>query len=427
MVSRCAIAAAIMVMIISGCQGEGPVGDGTTDEVTDSSTASEGSTEATSEESGASSTSSDALTDSSTSSDTDSTTTDIETDTDSTTTDTATDTSSTDTETVTGSTTDTGTDTDATTDLTATDTEPDTDATTDPPPVCGDGVVEGDEACDDGNADNTDACLDTCVPASCGDGLVFADEEECDNGGDDMDGCLSTCVIPRSCDQILGELAKATDGVYVIDPDGDGDGSPFAAYCDMTEDGGGWTLVAKVHRWHGGDSFDEPLGWFATERDVVTLTNTTSYEDRPEALASHGQARLAPIMSEVTQARFTIVAEDDIGQAATWFKAVDAGVWSWFTAVDHPATQVCTDVEMTMDCSLGKIRSTGTTFLEGMLLNHHGYQTINNGCPIHMRHNEDQGASFTAVCSCTLDYNNNAWHDDAPDGHWGNGLEIWFR
>jgi hypothetical protein len=99
--------------------------------------------------------------------------------------------------------------------------------------LCGIACTGGTSLCDG-------ACVDYQKdPLHCGGcSTTCASSEACVGGG---------CVPhPVSCAAILAASLGAPSGVYTLDPDGAGPQAPFQAVCEMTTDGGGWTLVASL-------------------------------------------------------------------------------------------------------------------------------------------------------------------------------------
>ena len=77
------------------------------------------------------------------------------------------------------------------------------------------------------------------------------DDNDPNNAGG-TNGTAASCAA-QSCNDVLTQNSSAASGVYYIDPDGLG---VNAVYCDMTDDGGGWTLVF-INNVDGGMSMQD--------------------------------------------------------------------------------------------------------------------------------------------------------------------------
>lgn len=122
--------------------------------------------------------------------------------------------------------------------------------------ICGSSVQDscGNDCGVTGNALDPSACTlpedtpcgqpitDTCGNSCGGNGVSCPGNESCHEGA-----CVSVGLSPdqpgQSCKVINDTQPGLPDGLYWLDPNGDDPSDTFQAWCDMTTDGGGFTLA----------------------------------------------------------------------------------------------------------------------------------------------------------------------------------------
>ena len=134
-------------------------------------------------------------------------------------------------------------------------------------PVCGNDTAECGEQCD-----GADLRGNTCTSLGYDGGSISC------QGSCDYD--FSQCGDPfLSCQEILDNSPSSPDGVYTIDADGPGGTPPFDAYCDMTADGSGWTLIAAFSNTDSVKNWVQPNPWWYTTQEHGDYTNPATDTD----------------------------------------------------------------------------------------------------------------------------------------------------
>ncbi|MEP3837100.1 MAG: fibrinogen-like YCDxxxxGGGW domain-containing protein [Algibacter sp.] len=106
-----------------------------------------------------------------------------------------------------------------------------------------------------------------------------------EGNGDTCSTDITVTSILSNCLEYLN-AGFTTDGIYTIDPDGNGPKTAYDCYCDMTNNGGGWTLVFNHNTVGGYWTDDAEANEFNVETPNIT-TNKYSILSKLDELKSN--------------------------------------------------------------------------------------------------------------------------------------------
>ncbi len=197
----------------------------------------------------------------------------------------------------------------------------------------------------------------------------------------------------KNCQEILEKFPGSTDGLYTIDPDSYGTNEPFECYCDMTTDGGGWTLVLLSNSSVAGC----PRPYWTEVVNNVNLNGTISADITSFDL----------FLGVKNWNLLGTTARLDMGASPT--------------TLSHRAYYDFS-LDEANNYALSMSNESVTIFTEGT--SSPGMYTYHNGIPLSTR-DADYDASGSNNCS-TLYYESAWWYNNCWSGSfWGGGLEIY--
>lgn len=178
---------------------------------------------------------------------------------------------------------------------------------------------------------------------------------------------------------------------------------------------GGWTKVSSINASTGTTGYSTYQNFYIGDSNNMGINKFTTFN--------------------FTIAKLVFLANPNYTQTATFYKTITKNnVYQWFiySGFENEYTKICTDINLTQNCTSkgfdhdyaqDGISSTDgdIAVLWGTGLEKLGYAKVNT-LPFHAYE-----LNSTGWCSVTGSLNNNAWSDLGGDGHWGNGLTIFFK